>query len=68
MVVTHGLVLDTLYRAARKLPLEVKREAPLLNASLNTFKRTAGGWSEICWGDVEHLAHVGVTRYDGRAV
>jgi probable phosphoglycerate mutase len=68
VVVTHGLVLDTLHRAARKMPLDAKREAPLLNASLNTFARNAQGWTEIAWGDVEHLAEVGVTRYDGRAV
>jgi probable phosphoglycerate mutase len=68
VVVTHGLVLDTLYRAARNMPLEVKREAPLLNASLNTFQRSAEGWTEIGWGDVEHLAGVGVTRFHDRAV
>ena len=67
-MVTHGLVLDTLYRAAHNLPIEVKREAPLLNASLNTFERTSEGWKETAWGDVEHLADVGVTRYDFRAV
>ena len=68
VVVTHGLVLDTLYRAARKLPLEMKREAPLLNASLNTFQRAPHAWIEVSWGDVAHLAEVGVTRYDGNAV
>jgi probable phosphoglycerate mutase len=68
VVVTHGLVLDTLHRAARNMPLDAKRDAPLLNASLNIFQRTAGGWREIAWGDVAHLAEAGVTRYDGRAV
>jgi probable phosphoglycerate mutase len=68
VVVTHGLVLDTLYRAARNMPLETKREAPLLNASLNTFRRAPHAWVEVVWGDVEHLAEAGVTRYDGRAV
>ena len=68
VVVTHGLVLDTMYRAARNMPLEEKREAPLLNASLNIFRRTEGAWIEVSWGDVAHLADVGVTRYDGRAV
>lgn len=68
VVVTHGLVLDTLHRAAHQLPLAAKREAPLLNASLNTFQRSAQAWIEIAWGDVAHLAEVGVTRYDGRAV
>ncbi len=68
VVVTHGLVLDTLHRAARRLPLAEKREAPLLNASLNTFERSAEGWHEIAWGDVAHLAEVGVTRFDGKSV
>jgi probable phosphoglycerate mutase len=68
VVVTHGLVLDTLYRAAHGMPLDVKREAPLLNASLNIFRRDTDAWVEIAWGDVAHLAKVGVTRYDGRAV
>lgn len=68
VVVTHGLVLDTLYRAAHKLALEIKREAPLLNASLNTFHRAEAVWSMLVWGDVEHLAEVGVTYYGGRAV
>ena len=67
-MVTHGLVLDTLHRAARRLPLAEKREAPLLNASLNTFERSAEGWHEIAWGDVAHLAEVGVTRFDGKSV
>lgn len=67
VVVTHGMVLDTLHRAARNLPLQAKRDAPLLNASLNTFERTESGWREIAWGDVAHLAEVGVTRYDGKA-
>jgi probable phosphoglycerate mutase len=68
VVVTHGLVLDTLHRAAHNMPLDAKREAPLLNASLNTFRRLADGWREIEWGDVAHLADVGVTRYEGRTV
>ncbi len=68
VVVTHGLVLDTLHRAARNIPLDAKREAPLLNASLNTFHRTDDSWIEVAWGDITHLAEVGVTRFDSRAV
>lgn len=63
VAVTHGMVLDTLYRAAHNMPLHVKREAPLLNASLNTFHRAPQSWIEVTWGDVEHLAEVGVTRF-----
>lgn len=68
VVVTHGLVLDTLHRAVHNMPLNAKREAPLLNASLNIFRRAPQAWIEVTWGDVEHLAEVGVTRYDSRAL
>ena len=68
VVVTHGLVLDTLHRAARQMPLQAKRDAPLLNASLNTFRLDGETWVEVAWGDVAHLAAAGVTRYDERAV
>ena len=66
IVVTHGLVLDTLYRAARGMDLVPRREAPLYNASLNTFRFQDECWTEIEWGDVAHLAEVGVTHYGGR--
>ena len=67
VVVTHGLVLDTMYRAARNMPIEPRREAPLYNASLNTYRREPQGWVEVSWGDVTHLSEVGVTDYRGRA-
>jgi probable phosphoglycerate mutase len=66
VVVTHGLVLDSMYRAARGMPIEPRREAPLYNASLNTYRREPAGWVEVSWGDVTHLAGVGVTDYRGR--
>jgi probable phosphoglycerate mutase len=66
VVVTHGLVLDSVYRAARGMDLIVRREAPLYNASLNIYGYTDSGWTELVWGDVEHLAEVGVTHYGGR--
>jgi 2,3-bisphosphoglycerate-dependent phosphoglycerate mutase len=71
VVVTHGMVLDTLYRVARDMPLTARRDAPLLNASLNIFERlfdgASAGWREIAWGDVAHLAEVGVTNFNYRA-
>lgn len=63
LVVTHGMILDTAYRAAHQMPLHVKREAPLLNASLNTFRREPQAWIQVSWADVEHLSEVGVTRF-----
>jgi probable phosphoglycerate mutase len=55
VVVTHGLVLDQLYRAAHGLPLNVLRGNDLINASLNTFRYDTGQWRLECWGDAAHL-------------
>ena len=56
VVVTHGLVLDSLYRAAHAMSLDVPRGVELINASLNTFLFEAGAWRLERWGDAEHLA------------
>src|SRR5690349_6470285 len=56
VVVSHGLVLDAMYRQATKMPIEVPRGFPLLNCSLNTFRRTSAGWTVVSVCDVAHLA------------
>lgn len=56
VVVTHGLVLDLLYRAAHGMAHGAPRPVPLLNASLNVFGYASGGWRLQSWGDVGHLA------------
>jgi probable phosphoglycerate mutase len=54
--VTHGGVLDCIYRHARGLPLEAPRDYPLLNASINTVDfEEEGRASIVAWADVEHL-------------
>ncbi|PMS34512.1 phosphoglycerate mutase [Trinickia symbiotica] len=54
--VTHGGVLDCIYRHARGLSLEAPRDYPLLNASINTVDfDEAGRASIVAWADVEHL-------------
>lgn len=54
--VTHGGVLDCIYRRARGLPLDVPRSYPLLNASINTVEFDREGRAAIVtWGDVDHL-------------
>jgi probable phosphoglycerate mutase len=67
-VVTHGLVLDALYRAAHGMTLETPRPVPLLNASLNEFGYAERVWRMRFWGDVAHLETVAVTRFEGRNV
>jgi len=68
VVVTHGLVLDSLYRAARGLGHGERRPVPLINASLNFFGYSAGAWRLVLWGDVSHLESMKTReRESGRA-
>ena len=68
VVVTHGLVLDSLYRAAHGLDHGAPRPVPLINASLNLFGYGGGGaWRLERWGDISHLAPDEVTQYRGAA-
>jgi probable phosphoglycerate mutase len=67
VVVTHGLVLDSLYRAAQGLDHGAPRPVPLINASLNLFAYGGGAWRLEGWGDVSHLAPDEVTVYRGAA-
>lgn len=54
--VTHGGVLDCIYRRARALPLDAPRDYPLLNASINTVEfDDAGAISILAWADIGHL-------------
>jgi probable phosphoglycerate mutase len=55
-VVTHGGVLDMVYRSALGLPLSGPRQCDIPNAGLNRV-RLAGGAIEILdWADDRHLA------------
>lgn len=67
VVVTHGLVLDSLYRVAHALEHGAPRPVPLINASVNLFGYGAGAWRMELWGDVSHLAAEEVTQYKGVA-
>ena len=66
VVVTHGLVLDVVYRKAHGLGYREPRPVPLVNASLNAFSYADGAWRMEFWGDVAHLDPGLVTRYEGR--
>jgi probable phosphoglycerate mutase len=63
VVVSHGLVLDALYRTACSMALDVPRGFPLLNCSVNTFRRGADGWVAVTVCDVAHLAPEDLTRF-----
>lgn len=67
-IVTHGLVLDSAYRAATGLALDAQRPVPLVNASLNWFACDGECWSAGTWGDAEHLGPDGVTIFGDRRI
>lgn len=58
-VVTHGGVLDALYRAASRLPLEAPRNWQIPNASINRLIGGDAGLMLVGWNDSFHLEDSG---------
>lgn len=54
-VVTHGGVLDALYRKVKAMPLEQPRDFSVYNASINRIQHQHGRWRIEQWGDISHL-------------
>jgi probable phosphoglycerate mutase len=57
-LVSHGGVLDVIYRTARALAWDAPREHQMLNASINRVGATTAPLALriLDWGDVAHLA------------
>jgi probable phosphoglycerate mutase len=56
VLVAHGGVLDCLYRAASRIPLDAPRSWALDNAAINRLLYTGSGLTLVGWNDVHHLA------------
>ncbi len=56
VVVTHGGVLDMIYRTARSLGLNGPRQSDIPNAGFNRVRVREGGIDLLAWADVAHLA------------
>jgi len=56
VVVTHGGVLDMIYRTARSLGLNGPRQSEIPNAGLNRVRVREGGIEILAWADIGHLA------------
>ena len=54
-IVTHGGVLDCLYRAASGIDLGAPRSWELGNATVNRLLYTARGFTLVGWNDMQHL-------------
>ena len=58
VIVTHGGVLDALYRLAAGLDIQAPRTWQLGNAAINRLLWTPeGGLTLVGWGDARHLEH-----------
>lgn len=58
LLVTHGGVLDVLYRAATRQDIQAPRTWQLGNAAINRLLWTHGhGLSLVGWADKQHLEH-----------
>lgn len=56
IVVTHGGVLDVIYRRVHGLPPDAPRDYPIPNAGLNRVAITGDQWTIASWGETAHLA------------
>ena len=56
VVVTHGGVLDMIYRTARALPLSGPRQSEIPNAGLNRVRIEGDAIEILAWADTQHLA------------
>ena len=54
-LVAHGGVLDSLYRAATRIPLDAPRSWRMANASLNRLLHGSSGFMLVGWDDHAHL-------------
>lgn len=55
VAVTHGGVLDVIYRMATGLAIEAPRDYPIGNASVNWVRIEGEEWVIESWGEVAHL-------------
>lgn len=55
VIVSHGGVLDCIYRVATGLPLSAPRAFPVYNASLNHLLWSKSRWQVMDWADIAHL-------------
>lgn len=56
LVLTHGGVLDCLYRAAARCALQAPRSWQLANAAINRLLHGEAGFVLVGWNDDQHLA------------
>ena len=61
-VVTHGGVLDVVWRLAHGLALDTPRAWALPNTGINRLRFSAGAWQIRSWAEVGHLQDAAIVR------
>lgn len=64
VLVTHGGVLDAVYRRATGMASELPRDFDVLNASINRVSWDGRDFRIIKWADVSHLANASLDEID----
>ena len=55
VVVSHGGVLDAIYRLVTGKPVSEPRDFPIHNACIGQLRWQAGRWEILQWADIAHL-------------
>ena len=66
-VVAHGGVLDALYRAATRVPLDAPRTWQVGNASINRLLASEAGFVLVGWADEAHLEGAALDEFGASA-
>lgn len=56
LVVTHGGLVQGMFRHVTGLPFDAPRRFSIRNAAYNVFARVEHGWSLELWGDTSHFS------------
>ncbi len=64
VVVTHGGVLDCVYRAATGMPVNARRDFETINAAINRLRWDGERFTLLQWADISHLESAGLDEID----
>jgi probable phosphoglycerate mutase len=64
LLVSHGGVLDVMYRITTNQALDAERIAAVPNASLNWISYDGKSWKLDCWADTSHLDGIALDNLD----
>lgn len=60
VIITHGGVLNNLFKHVLKIPPEGNRRYKIYNGAINSFAYSENGWILRIWGDISHYDQSGV--------